>query len=92
MTRVRPYRIGMLVATAILLMFTLALSLSAGSVQVSLGEIIGILFGKEREGLPVQIVKNIRLPRTLVGLLVGMNLAVSGVLLQGIIRNPMASP
>ncbi len=36
--------------------------------------------------------RNIRLPRTLVGLLVGMNLAVSGVLLQGIIRNLMASP
>ncbi len=92
MKRFHSHRLGVLGAAAILLVFIIALSLSVGSVQVSLGNIVGILFGKKGERLPVQIVRNIRLPRTLVGLLVGMNLAVSGVLLQGIIRNPMASP
>ena len=92
MKRFHSHRLGVLATAAILLVFIIALSLSVGSVQVSLGKIVGILFGKKGEGLPVQIVRNIRLPRTLVGLLVGMNLAVSGILLQGIIRNPMASP
>lgn len=86
------YRLGGLVVAAIILVFILVLSLSAGSIQVSFQQIIGILFGKGTEGLAVQVVRNIRLPRTLTGLFVGMNLAVSGILLQGIIRNPMASP
>ncbi len=40
----------------------------------------------------ILIVQTFRLPRVLVGLLVGASLAVSGALLQGIIRNPLASP
>ena len=39
-----------------------------------------------------QIVWNLRIPRVLVAGLVGMNLAISGVLLQGIMRNPLAAP
>ena len=35
---------------------------------------------------------NIRLPRVLLGALVGGSLAVSGAVLQGIMRNPLASP
>ncbi len=86
------YRISVIVATVIVLVFIFGLSLSVGTVPVSIQEIIGIFFGNANEGLAVQIVRNIRLPRTLTALLVGMNLAVSGTLLQGIIRNPMASP
>lgn len=38
------------------------------------------------------IVYEVRLPRTLVGLLAGMGLAVAGAILQSLIRNPLASP
>jgi iron complex transport system permease protein len=38
------------------------------------------------------IIWRLRLPRTLLAVLVGINLAVSGVLLQGIMRNPLAAP
>src|SRR5690606_20139038 len=38
------------------------------------------------------IVLDIRLPRTLLGLLIGATLAVSGVILQGLFRNPLADP
>ena len=38
------------------------------------------------------IVRQIRAPRTLVGFLVGCALAVSGVAMQGLFRNPLASP
>ncbi|KIL36112.1 iron ABC transporter permease [Cohnella kolymensis] len=38
------------------------------------------------------IVEKLRLPRIIIGLLVGASLAVSGAILQGIIRNPLASP
>lgn len=39
-----------------------------------------------------QIINNVRIPRIITGILVGMNLAVAGTLLQGVLRNPMASP
>ncbi|GBG58096.1 iron ABC transporter permease [Sporomusaceae bacterium FL31] len=39
-----------------------------------------------------QVIWNIRLPRTLVGALVGMNLALSGAILQAVMRNPLADP
>jgi len=38
------------------------------------------------------IIWNVRLPRTLIALMVGFNMAVAGALLQGILRNPLASP
>ena len=39
-----------------------------------------------------QIIWNIRLPRTLTGIFVGMNLALAGAILQAIMRNPLADP
>ena len=33
-----------------------------------------------------------RIPRTLLGLLIGSSLAISGSVIQGVIRNPLASP
>ena len=39
-----------------------------------------------------QIIWNIRLPRTLTGALVGANLALSGAILQAVMRNPLADP
>lgn len=39
-----------------------------------------------------QIIWNVRLPRTLVAGLVGICLSLSGIILQGVMRNPLASP
>ncbi|GIP46442.1 putative siderophore transport system permease protein YfhA [Paenibacillus sp. J53TS2] len=49
------------------------------------------LFGMAEPGEQV-IVMNLRLPRILVAVLVGASLAVAGAILQGVIRNPLASP
>lgn len=56
--------------------------------------IFGRLFGGSTEvtGLTEHIILNIRLPRILLGLLSGCGLAISGTVMQGILRNPMASP
>ncbi len=51
---------------------------------------LGLPFGKG--GTAEYIVLQIRLPRTLVTALVGSSLAVAGAALQGLFRNPMASP
>src|SRR5699024_1578759 len=56
-----------------------------------IADIFTALSGKI-DSMEHQIVWNLRLPRLLTGLLVGMCLAVSGALLQGIMRNPLADP
>ncbi len=63
-----------------------------GTVAFSLSDFLQILRGNVSDGYLYQIINNVRIPRIISGILVGMNLAVAGVLLQGVLRNPMASP
>lgn len=63
-----------------------------GTVAFSLSDFLQILNGSVTDGYLYQIITNVRIPRIISGILVGMNLAVAGVLLQGVLRNPMASP
>ncbi len=65
-------------------------SLMNGAVTVSFGDVIQTVFFQQ--GPPNQIIWNIRLPRTLVGALVGLNLALSGAILQSIMKSPLADP
>lgn len=67
------------------------ISIMLGSVKISLPEILTALAG-EGAGTHGQILMNIRLPRTLVAALVGIDLALSGAILQAIMRNPLADP
>ncbi|WP_178117572.1 iron ABC transporter permease [Pseudomonas sp. MNR3A] len=80
-------------------MLAVWLSLALGPVSLPLGDILraGLrLLGMpvEREGLEQAelILGQIRLPRTLLGLAVGAVLALSGVAMQGLFRNPLADP
>lgn len=67
------------------------LSLSIGSSFISPLEVIKHLFGFG-SGEHDFVLNTLRLPRVLLALLVGAALGVSGLILQGIIRNPLASP
>ncbi|MBQ3444690.1 MAG: iron ABC transporter permease [Selenomonadaceae bacterium] len=64
------------------------LSLINGSVEISTAQ---IFFGVEDE-TKRQILENIRLPRTIVAILVGVNLSLSGAILQAVMKNPLADP
>lgn len=66
-------------------------SISSGAVAIPIADIWNYLF-HDFEGPMKEVVWNIRLPRTLVAALVGINLALSGALLQGVMRNPLADP
>ncbi len=67
------------------------LSLTKGSSVISLSQIVELLMhpGNDPQS---QIIWNIRMPRTIVGALVGINLSLSGAILQAIMRNPLADP
>ena len=88
----RGLRQAVIIAAALgLAMAGFAASVAFGAVSLSPGEIRSGLFD-DSDRVAHQIVWNLRVPRVMVAGLVGMNLAVSGVLLQGIMRNPLAAP
>ncbi|MBZ4690570.1 MAG: transport system permease protein [Cereibacter sp.] len=69
------------------------LSIGSGASGVSLPHVLqDLLRGQEIEARDRLILWGIRLPRLAMGLLVGAALAVSGVLMQGLFRNPLADP
>lgn len=65
------------------------LSLISGYYGVNIGDTFKLF---EDESSFLNIVKSIRLPRALAAILVGMLLGLSGVVMQGVLRNPLASP
>ncbi|HLR66621.1 iron complex transport system permease protein [Virgibacillus campisalis] len=67
------------------------MSLMIGQVSFSLQGIWDGIFSKE-DSLARRIVWDLRFPRVLIGLIVGMCLASSGAILQGVMRNPLADP
>lgn len=66
-------------------------SIMLGSVSIPINEILSALTGSGA-GMHAEILQNIRLPRTIVAALVGINLALSGAILQAIMKNPLADP
>ena len=73
-----------------LLLFVSLYSMITGSIEVGLGELITGLFTGTNEN--VEILKDLRLPRIIIALFAGACLSVSGVLLQAVLRNPLAEP
>lgn len=69
------------------------LSLTNGSVEISASQVFANFFGNvELDETRRQILENIRLPRTIVAMLVGVNLSLSGAILQAVMKNPLADP
>ena len=68
------------------------LSLCLGAVKLTPGELFAALFSGEDSSLAGRIFWFVRLPRTLAALLTGAALAVSGVVIQTVLHNPLAAP
>lgn len=89
--RLAKRRILILLVLAVLACFGGIISIMKGAVNVPLNEIIAAMTGGSA-GMHQQIILNIRLPRTIVAGLVGVNLALSGAILQAVMKNPLADP
>lgn len=70
------------ISLLVLLILLVFWNINAGSVPLSLSEILGILLGNEENEVACHIVWDIRLPRLLSAMLLGGILSVSGFLLQ----------
>ncbi len=98
--RVRARPAILLVGSVVALLVVLILGVALGSVAVAPADTIAIL-AHRLVGLDLgitwtpaaeTIVMDLRLPRVLAAMVVGLGLAVAGVTFQGILRNPLADP
>jgi iron complex transport system permease protein len=88
-----------LAGLVVLLVAAVLASISIGPADIPLSHVLAILgqhLGLDGldavTGREAAIVEAIRLPRTLLGAMVGATLAVSGAMMQGLFRNPLADP
>lgn len=79
-------------ALAGLLLAASVLSLTTGAAGLGAGDLFADLWGERLSPRDQVVLFDIRLPRLALGMAVGATLAVSGVLLQGLFRNPLADP
>jgi len=88
-------RLALLVLAAMLVVVA-SLSVATGASDASLTAVVKWWLGLVPEDTLSQrdriVIQEIRLPRTALGILVGAALAVSGALMQGLFRNPLADP
>ena len=78
-------------ALAVLTGLAFAASLVVGPAGIGLAQTLEGLFGGGAD-VTALIIREVRLPRALLGLLIGATLGLSGAVLQGFLRNPLAEP
>src|SRR5690606_4254826 len=83
-----PILIALLTALAAVLF---VLSLMVGPAAIGFGDSIRALLAGEGDAL-VLVMREIRLPRAVLGAMIGATLGLSGAALQGWLRNPLAEP
>src|SRR5690606_37790541 len=74
-----------------LLLLLAVMALNAGSSHITLSEVVQAIFAKGDEISQI-VIWEIRLPRIMAGIIVGIGLAVAGAVMQNNLRNPLASP
>lgn len=85
--------VGLLsLSLAVLAVAALVLGLMVGTAHVPLPSIWAWISGGELSGSEAVIIGQLRLPRLLLASLAGASLSLSGVVFQGILRNPLAEP
>jgi iron complex transport system permease protein len=80
--------LGMLVAVLV----AVGLSLFLGSRSIDLAAVLDALGGRTGDAVEQMVVLDLRVPRTIIGLVAGAALGLAGALMQGLTRNPLADP
>ncbi len=82
-----PFLGGLLALSAIVILY----GLSNGSLASSIGDVWNALINHQ-QGMIYQVIQQLRLPRVISGFTTGALLALSGALMQVLLRNPLADP
>ncbi|RNL83128.1 iron ABC transporter permease [Sinomicrobium pectinilyticum] len=92
MTPVKSYKIPFILFSFLLILCFLV-NISLGSVRIPFGQIVSVLFNGETDKQAWDyIILNYRVPKAIMAVLTGSGLAVSGLLMQTLFRNPLAGP
>lgn len=81
----------MIILGILLLLGGMAVSISLGAKNIDIKTIISSIFSNGND-VNIKIIRDVRIPRAIAAALVGGFLAVSGAIMQGITRNPIAEP
>ncbi|MFI6122576.1 FecCD family ABC transporter permease [Streptomyces sp. NPDC051064] len=87
----RPWMVSVTLLLAAVTFLVFCLSIGVGDFPISLSRVIATILGRG-EQVDEFVIMDLRMPRALAGLLVGMALGVSGAITQSVARNPLASP
>jgi iron complex transport system permease protein len=82
-----------LLCLAVAIAVAMVMNVGRGEYPISPLDIVKTILGLDTGNPDHQfVIQNLRLPRTLVAFMVGMALAISGTIFQGLTRNPLADP
>ncbi|MGY1752765.1 FecCD family ABC transporter permease [Blastococcus sp. SYSU D01042] len=90
--RARTGRLVVLLALVALVLVAALASIAVGTRSLAPGEVWRALFDSDPTDEAAVIVQQLRVPRTVLGLMVGAALGMSGALMQGHTRNPLGDP
>ena len=90
----RAGRVALLLAALVAVAGLSLLSVGVGSRDVGLGDVLDAVAGRPATATDTDatVIREMRLPRTVLAIAVGAALALGGTLLQGVARNPLADP
>lgn len=92
MTGASARQILALVLASVVVAVVVVLSLALGARQVDFGAVVEALVAPATGNNDHMVVRDLRVPRTVLGLLAGAALGLGGALMQGLTRNPLADP
>lgn len=81
-----------IIITFALATFAAIVAIGLGSVNLSIPDILKTIFGSPVKASHETIIWDIRLPRVMLAMIIGANIAISGALLQAVMGNPLADP
>lgn len=81
-----------LFACVVILIILLIASIQLGAADISSQTVFDALFEFDDSSFDHLVIRTVRLPRVVAGIFVGASLAMAGAIMQGLTRNPLASP
>ncbi|UPM53696.1 FecCD family ABC transporter permease [Gottfriedia acidiceleris] len=82
---------SVLIIALLLLISSFIVSLTIGDRYISIPKVLSVIFG-EGEKIDELFIQAFRMPRIIIAIFAGISLAIAGAILQGLVRNPLASP
>ena len=89
---IRKTKIGFFILLVFLLFISIVISLMLGAVGIKPLDVLKVLLGQDMNSTYAKIILHSRMPRVCASILAGAALAVSGMVIQTVLNNPLASP